>query len=162
MNFTWTELLTALFGSGGTIVVLFALIKLIYERLDLRRGSKQTANEKAYEAVWKLYEAAQTRIKELENELEKSKQGNSLSQPTITKVYQSVRRLGRQIEVIDTVFIREFIGEDECSDETKELAQTVQQEMEILRQRFDELEKSLPGANLNDGNTQTNPLIQAP
>lgn len=143
MDFTWLQLLIAFLGSSGIIGGGFTLIKFIYEQVDKRRDKQKSAEEKAYEAVWKLYEAAKQEVEKLKKEIEELEKGDSLSRPTLSKIYQAVRKLGRQIEILDSVFIKEFIVQDD-DPEKQALKNSIKKEMEILWQKFDELEKCLP------------------
>lgn len=144
MDFSLKEILLALFGSGGTVVVLFGGIKFLYERLDLGKTRKKTDADKAYEAVWKLYEAALNEIERQRAVIKELEKGDSLARPTVSKIYQAVRKLGRQIEILDSVFIKEFSDDEISSSELQMLCSAVKKEMEMLWQKFDELEKTLP------------------
>jgi len=143
MDLSLEKILTYLVGSGGIVAGLFYGIKFLYEQLDKRRADKRTAEEKAYDAIWKLYEAAKAEIEKLKNEIKELERGDSLSRPTISKIYQAVRKLGRQIEILDSVFIKEFLIQDDDA-EKQQLKDALKKEMEILWQKFDELEKCLP------------------
>lgn len=142
MDFTWKEILTYLFGSGTIVGGAFVGIKFIYEQIDKRRAGKRTSEEKAYDAVWKLYEAAKAEVEKLKEEIEELEKGDSLSRPAISKIYQAVRKLGRQMEIIETIFIKEFtlIENEEC----RQISEALKKEMDILWQKFDDLEKCLP------------------
>ena len=143
MDFTWKEILTYLFGSGTIVGGIFVGIKFLYEQIDKRRADKRTAEEKAYDAVWKLYEASKAEVISLKAEIAELEKGDSLSRPAVSKIYRAVRKLGRQIEILDSVFIKEFLIQDE-DPEKQVLKDALKKEMEILWQKFDELEKSLP------------------
>lgn len=148
MDLSLEKILTYLLGSIGGVTGLFYGIKYVYEllekRADKRRADKRTSEEKAYEAVWKLYEDKKSECEKLKQEIIELEKGDSLSRPVVSKIYQAVRKLGRQIEILDTVFLKEFFDEEITSDDLKALCEAVKKEMEILWQKFDELEKCLP------------------
>lgn len=143
MDLTLEKILTYLLGSGGIVAGLFYGIKFIYEQIDKRRVNKRTVEEKTYAAVWKLYEAMKAEAEKLKKEIKELEKGNTLSRPTVSKIYQAVRKLGRQMEILDSVFIKELLIQED-NPENRQLKDALKKEMEILWQKFDELEKSLP------------------
>ena len=148
MDLSLEKILTYLLGSIGGVTGLFYGIKYLYELLDKRSADKRTATEKAYDAVWKLYEDAKAEVVKLKNEIAALEKDDSLSRPAVSKIYQAVRKLGRQIEILDSIFIKEFLIQEEDAEnpdtENQKLKEAIKKEMDILWQKFDELEKSLP------------------
>lgn len=144
MDFSLKEILAALGGAGAIVGGLFVGIKFLYERLDLGKTRNQTAADKASDAVWKLYEDCKNECRSLKTEIQELKKGDSLARPTVSKIYRAVRKLGRQIEILDSVFLKELFEEELTTEELNLLRKSVKSEMEILWQKFDELEKTLP------------------
>lgn len=145
----YKEIIIALV-SGGFVGGLIQFLKFITERIDAKRQEKleerrQNITEAAElqrieiqggeaveAALWKLLEEKKAEIVALKDELKRCNDGNSLSQPTLTKIYAAVRKLGRQINNLDWLVAKE------------ETHGNLAIEMEILKQNFDELEKILP------------------
>ena len=75
-QFSLKEILGALGGAGAVVTGLFFGLKWIFEQLDLGKARKQTAAEKAYDAIWKLYEAGLKTIEKQNEEIEKLKKGD--------------------------------------------------------------------------------------
>ena len=93
-------------------------------------------HREAMSAVWKLYEDCQRRCEGLEK-------GNSLTNPTVSRIYSKVRNLRREIDILDSIFIKEFDAEEYGADGMK-LKTAIDSQMLIVRQTFDEVEKVLP------------------
>lgn len=100
--------------------------------------------DKAIEEVWKIVNDKKAEIETLKGEIKILKQGNSLAEPTLTRLYKAIRKLGSQLEILDTIFVKEFIRGAKDEDERTKIIEAIKKEMEIVWQRFDELQKSLP------------------
>src|SRR4051812_4323552 len=119
MDFTWLQLLIAFLGSSGIIGGGFTLIKFFYEQFDKRKAARlasedrkqllrDNASDKASDAAWRLVEERNQECKRLNlvieglaKEISAWEKDDSLSRPTITRIYQAVRKVGKQIEILD-------------------------------------------------------------
>ena len=90
------------------------------------------ARAQNYENFKALLNYYKDRVEKLEKEIEERDDATSLSRPTITRLYQSMRAVGRQIDTCELLLMR---------GETRE---NVMVEFEILKQKFVETESLLP------------------
>lgn len=129
-NFTWGQIILAVGGSGGILVTLLAIAKFISERFDLRVGRKTEQGRLTLEErrdsnaeIWKIVDAKNAEIKELEEEIEALKNDNKLTRPVVRDIYRKLAHLESRAkalrvahcpaEVVDVINdrINEFLHE---------------------------------------------------
>lgn len=146
---TLKDVLLVVFG-GGAISTLIAVLKLIVERYDIaRKNKKEDAQEHTTltiesrrldleeeartRAEWdSILENHKKRIEDLKLEIVELKSSESLSRPTLTKIYQNLRTVRRNLELLDLQIVR--------LDEHNKLSVSI----EALKKALDELEQNLP------------------
>lgn len=154
MDFTWTQILLAAVGSIGGVSGVVGLLVFITGRIDKRRERlKAEKSEAIHETaeirrlelefthktddavkaeLWRMIGEQKEEIKLLKTELEESDNANSMSRPTIQKIYIASRKIRRQVDNLSFLIMKETPYSD------------LAKEVEILRQDVDELEKNLP------------------
>lgn len=152
-EFSTTEILLFLFGSGGTIAGLVAVGKAVFERLDARRKEKKdeekthtslaiesrrldmTENEQLRDEWRVIVEEKKKEIEGLKLEINHFKDVLQQHDATNSLSRGAARRLRKQINLVD-----KLIDEANCEHQVKDL----RDEMDKLRLVFDELESQLP------------------
>ena len=150
MQFSISQILYALGGSGGLIAISFTILKWIYPRvakhLAERRAQRLIDQSQSVEMrrldndeeqiIHNEYKAIIQEKKDecerLEKKIKELESNHSLSRPTMTKIYSAMRGVGRQIDNVENL-VR--------TDETKE---NIIIEIGVLQQKFEELDKLLP------------------
>jgi hypothetical protein len=155
MESPYKEILIAI--GGGSLVFLIQIAQMITGRIDAKRKERQEKEDKEKEEskihlsnnaelkrlehesdeavnaeLWRIITAKNLEIQALEEKCKELNMTDSLSRPTLTRIYAAVRKLGRQIEILDSLIVKELAHKD------------LMLEMEILRQKFNELEQHLP------------------
>lgn len=139
---------------GGLVGGLIQLLKLIAERRDQRKKEKKDDSgvhtdlqirtreldlkegESITAAVWRIVDEKKTECDDLKTRLTECEKNNSLSHPTITKIYSKFRKLGREISRLE--------GKLNRGDSLEEIAKQI----DVVKTCFDETEASLPGGNI--------------
>lgn len=140
-------IITAALVAIGAAVKVF---KDVAERIDQKRKEREekaklektesVENRKLdqeirtlnFQQLRDLLTDCRAECKALKEEIDERDKTDSLSRPTITKLYQSMRAVGRQIDTCELLLIR---GESR---------ENVIAEFEILKQKFVETESLLP------------------
>lgn len=153
MEIPTKEILLILLG-GGLITAVIGFIKFAWDKTDdyrrlnrerakvhltettehlrLENEFKLKSSENYAVEIWKLYNETREEIKRLRIEISELTRSNSLSNQTVTRFYTQLRRVQRQMGIIENIVARTGGCED------------VQVQTEILRQELDELVKQLP------------------
>lgn len=150
MEVPWFQVLLTGIAAAGGVAGIIRVLAYISRRLDRRKNLR--AEEKALElsnsvemrklegeaalrneqVLWKIIEKKEQEVEDLKHEIRELQHLHALSRPVIAKIYSAYRNLRRQIDVLDLLVIREADNSDLAA------------EMEILRQKLDQLEASLP------------------
>lgn len=154
MEFSWTQILLAAVGSIGGVSGIVGFLVFITGRMDKRRERFRTEKSEAIHEtaeirrlelefshksddavkseLWRLIGEQKEEIKMLKAELEESDNANSMSRPTIQRIYIASRKIRRQADNLNFLIMKEMPYSD------------LAKEAEILLQDIDELEKNLP------------------
>lgn len=153
-NFSLKEIVVALLAAVGGVTGLLKLAAFVTGVLDKRKADREKKDlekltnaieykrlaaenehiddEAVKEAIWKLYRESEEKCSNLKDELKAVNESQRLSKPVIAKLYQDVRTLRKQVNIIE-----DLVQQNES--EPNLLA-----EIEILRQQVDKLENELP------------------
>lgn len=136
--------------SGGATTLFVTLLNIIISRIDKRKEARAAAkaldisqsaemmrlenesDEKVLAELWKINTERFDEIQRLNAEIRHIKEHDTLSSPTISKLYTQMRRLGREINTMD--FQLSKIG----------IPPELAKQIEAVKREYDELEKSLP------------------
>lgn len=154
-TFSWSQIIFAGLAAVGGVAGLVKLLQFLVGLWDRRRQARiEAATRKINESVeikrlaaeaehiddeaiklalWKIIEERKTEIDELRDRVIELEQSHSLSRPRILKIYGAVRAIRNQVNILDTLIIG-----------MKDSPNDLSQEVEILRQRLDDLEQALP------------------
>ncbi len=149
MESPYQEILTLLVG-GGLLTGFISAYKAISEAVEAKkkqaaedariqlsesselRKLEHESDEAMRAEFWRIIAAKDKECEKLKEELEKIDNADTLARPLRLQIRTAARGLGRQIEILDSLIVRDAPNRDLIT------------EMEILRQKFDDLEKQLP------------------
>jgi hypothetical protein len=156
---TWYQVTVAALAAFGGVTGLVAFGKFAVSLWDRRRKArladaaktlndavelKRLAAESAHiddeaikDALWKIIQERKDEITELKVRILELEHSHSLSRPTVLKIYEAVRKIRQQVDIVS-----HFVDDCEGLELTDQKA--LADEVTILRGRIGELEQILP------------------
>lgn len=123
MDFSWSQIALALFGSGGFIVGAVTLFKAFNDalaarrkRIDDKRRQEITnsaefrrldtdESDRVVTNLWKIIEQERLENEELRAEVADLKRAEKLARPTISKVFRIIRQMRYELEQVNVMLL---------------------------------------------------------
>jgi hypothetical protein len=153
-NFSWTQIIVAAFASGGVVATVIKVFTFITERIDKRKALETQkaqqivadavelrkveleadhVNEEAVkQAIWDLLKEKKEENEALKREVRELLQVQALSRPIVEGIYQALRRLRKQLDILITLIQRLEHHDD------------LLKEAELVQQAISDVEARLP------------------
>lgn len=147
-------MIVALLAALGGVTGVIKAAGFLTERLDRRKDERRTFlqqhvtesieakrlelerehidDESVKLALWKMLEAKTQEVEALRAAVRELEHTESLSRPIRLKIYAAIREMKKQVDILELLIARQTHHE------------LLSGEMEILRQKVDDLERSVP------------------